>query len=124
MLIPDKKIVKKITEKFLKKESESYLTGDRFYLEYIADDIKWKIIGQPVITGKKNFLNKMKRNEFENSPLIKIKNIIAAGEYVVIESVGKASSKTGKHFKHAYCDIYKIKNGKIQEMTTYFIDIH
>ena len=85
------------------------------YLDYLADDIKWNIVGMPVIEGKKEVLESIKELHLENFNLSKIKNIVAEGEFVVVESIGKT---TGNYF----CDIYQIKYDKIQELTSYIVD--
>ena len=55
-------------------------------------------------------------------PADNVKNIIAEGEYVVVESTGKSETKTEISNSPAYCDIYRIKDEKIQELTTYVVD--
>ena len=69
-----------------------------FYLDHLAEDRKWNIVGMPVIEGKKEVLESIKECEF-----------------VVVESIGKT---TGNYF----CDIYQIKYDKIQELTSYIVD--
>jgi uncharacterized protein len=109
-------------KEFIKKILNEYDKKNFFNLDYIADDIKWNIIGDTTIIGKKNFLQAIEMEERESLPVITIKNVIAEKEYVVVESKGKTATKGGKPYRPAYCDIYRIKNGKIQEMTTYFIN--
>ena len=86
-----------------------------FYLDHLAEDMKWNIVGMPVIEGKKEVLETIKELHLENFNLSKIKNIVAEGEFVVVESTGKT---TGNYF----CDIYQIKYDKIQELTSYIVD--
>ncbi|MEJ2492732.1 MAG: nuclear transport factor 2 family protein [Ignavibacteriaceae bacterium] len=86
-----------------------------FYLDHLAEDMKWNIVGMPVIEGKKEVLESIKELHLENFNLSKIKNIVAEGEFVVVESIGKT---TGNYF----CDIYQIKYDKIQELTSYIVD--
>ncbi len=62
----------------------------------------------------------MEMMEIESFPDIEIKNIIAEGDYVVVESI--SNTQTGKLNNPAYCDIYRLKDGKIQELTTYVVD--
>ena len=111
MTTKNKKIIKRIIEESDKKNIKSYMN-------YFADDIRWKIVGMPVISGKKDFLETMKMIESTGCPEVVIKNIIAEGEFVVVESSGEQ----GSQFKPSYCDIYRIKNGKILELTTYIVD--
>jgi ketosteroid isomerase-like protein len=110
-------------EEYLNKIDEKF-SKDRngFFLEYIAEDIKWNIIGAGTITGKKNFLEEMKRQEMEDYPVITIKNVIIEGEFIIVESTGKIYYKTGKPYEPAYCDIYRLEDGKIRELTTYIVN--
>jgi len=86
-----------------------------FYFNHLADDIKWNIVGMPVIEGRKEFLETIKELRLENFSSSKIKNIVAEGEFVVVESSGKTS---GNYF----CDIYQLKDEKILGLTSYIVD--
>ncbi len=101
--------------------NEAFENGDmKFYEAHLANDIHWNIIANKnQITGKKEYLEVMKMQDLESFPEITIRNIIAEGEYVVVESTGKATTRTGKPYNQTYCDIYRFKEEKIQEVTTY-----
>jgi ketosteroid isomerase-like protein len=60
--------------------------------------------------------------ELENFPVLSIKNVISEGDYVVVESTGRTETDTERSGNPFYCDIYRFKNGKIQELTTYVVD--
>src|SRR5215217_5693288 len=86
----------------LKKISEEFAKGNlRFYEAYLAEDIKWNILGEDTIVGKEQVLEVSKMAQLQSFPVIKIKNIISEGEYVVIESTGEAKTinenRTTKH---------------------------
>ncbi len=101
--------------------NDAFENGDmKFYEAHLANDIHWNILGneKPII-GKKEFLEVMKMQDLESFPEITITNIVAEGDYVVVESTGKATIKTGKQYNQTYCDIYQFKDGKIQNLTTY-----
>ena len=119
MSIRNKKLVRKINEAFLKSNINKVS-------DYIDDNIKWNIVGMPVITGKNDFIETMEMMELE-SPGLKIKNVIAEGDYVVVESSANqnpgGNDASEKLYTPSYCDVYYIKNGKIQELTTYIVDI-
>ena len=115
MSVKNKKIVKGIIEMFTGNNHGSYL-------DYLAEDIKWNIVGMPLICGKNEFIETVNSLELENFKSTKIKNIISEGEFVVVESVGNVNVKTNNSNTPAYCDIYRIKEGKICELTTYIID--
>jgi uncharacterized protein len=104
----------------LKKISEEFAKGNlEFSAAYLADDIEWKILGNDTITGKEQVLEVSKMLQLESYPIITIKNIVADGNYVVVESIGKAKTKKGKPYNQTYCDIFRFNNEKIQEITTY-----
>ena len=99
----------------------AFENGDMdFYESCIADDIRWNILGvENPITDKQEYLEVLKMQSLESFPEITIVNIIAEGDYVVVESTGKATTKKGKPYNQTYCDIYRFKDGMIQEVTTY-----
>jgi uncharacterized protein len=85
----------------------------------LADDIKWNILGENSITGKQQVLEVSKMIHLESLPIITIKNIVAEGNYVVIESTGEAKTKKGTQYNQTYCDIFRFNEGKLKEVTTY-----
>ena len=114
MSIKNKNLVKKINEALSKGNTE-------FVSVHLADDIRWNIVGMPTVSGKSEFLKTMKMMVIESFPDITVKNIIAEGDYVVVESTGNA--KTGESYNPSYCDVYHLKDEKIQELTTYIVDV-
>ena len=84
-------------------------------MNYLDDDIKWKIVGMPVIKGKIEFLETIKELHLENFNPNKIKNILSEGEFVVVESISKTSN-------NYFCDIYHLRDEKILGLTSYIVD--
>jgi len=104
----------------LKKISEEFAKGNlKFYEAYLAEDIKWNILGEDTIVGKEQVLEVSKMAQLQSFPVIKIKNIISEGEYVVIESTGEAKTIKGKPYNQTYCEVYRFENERLQEITTY-----
>lgn len=123
MSIKNKELTKMITEAFFKGNTE-------FILHHLAEDIQWNIVGMPVIFGKSDVIRTMEliNPALAGCPDLAVKNIIAEGDYVVVESSGNNYSSfvkkdtKEKQCSPAYCDVYRFKNGKIQELTTYIVD--
>ena len=102
------------------KISEAFATGNlEFSGVYLADNIQWNILGENTINGKEEVLQVSKMLQLQSFPVISIKNIVAEGDFVVIESTGKATTKSGKPYNQSYCDIFKFKEEKLIEVTTY-----
>ena len=102
------------------KISEKFATGKFEFAEmYLADDIKWNILGDTSIEGKEQVLEVSKMSQLENFPVLTIKNIVSQGNYVVIECTGEATAKNGKPYNQVYCDVFRFNEGKLKEVTTY-----
>lgn len=110
----------KINNQLLKKISEEFAKGNlEFCTAYLADDIKWNILGNSPIIGKENVLEVSKMLQLESFPIITIKNVVAEGDFVVVESTGKARTKDGKPYNQTYCDVFQFNGEKLHEITTY-----
>ena len=102
------------------KISKEFAKGNLEFVEaYLANDIKWNILGDSPITGIQQVLEVSKMQQLESFPVITIKNIVAEGDYVVVESSGEAKTKNGNPYNQTYCDVFRFTEGKIQEITTY-----
>lgn len=104
----------------IKQISEEFAKGNlEFASAYLANDIKWNILGNNPIIGKEEVLEVAKMLQLESFPVITIKNIVAERNTVVIESTGKATTKSGKPYNQTYCDVFYFESEKLQEITTY-----
>ena len=109
-----------INRELLKKISEEFAKGNLQFCEpYLADDLKWNILGNSTIKGKNQVLEVSKMQHLESFPMITIENLVAEGVYVVVESTGKAKTKNGKPYNQTYCDVFRFNDEKLQEITTY-----
>ena len=110
----------KKNSELIKKVSEAFAKGDiEFAEKYFSEDMHWNIIGEEPIKGKEQILEIYKMSQLESFPIVTIKNMIAEGNYVVTESLGKAVTKNGKPYNQTYCDVFRFENNKLQEITTY-----
>jgi ketosteroid isomerase-like protein len=121
MSLSNKMIVEKFLDEFNKRAYNSYI-------KYLADDIKWNIVGMPPINGKQNFLEALEVMEVWQSSHKGINSlaggethVIAEGDFVVIENQDFSLNKDSSQYP-AHCDIYRINNGKIKEVITYMVD--
>lgn len=46
-------------------------------------------------------------------------NFIAEDDYVAMQARGKSNTKSGRTYTNNYCQVFKLANGKIIEMTEY-----
>jgi uncharacterized protein len=112
--------MEKSNKELLKKISEEFARGNReFSSQYLGDEVRWNILGNGTITGRQEVLEVSKMLQLESFPVITIKNVVAEGNCVVVESTGKAKTKKGKPYNQRYCEIFHFRNAKLEEITTY-----
>ena len=96
------------------------------FIDCLAEDIRWTVIGitkfSGTIEGKQNVVDKLFDRvaaQLSGPTKTTIKNLIAEGEYVVVESSGRVVTTAGKPYNNAYCEIFRLAGGKIKEVTVY-----
>lgn len=96
------------------------------FIDCLAEDIRWIVIGTTkfsgTIEGKQNVVDKLFDRvaaQLSGPTKTTIKNVIAEGEYVVVESSGLVVTTAGKPYNNAYCEIFRLAGGKIKEVTVY-----
>ena len=96
-------------------------------LATMSDDVRWTLIGTTkfsgVLNGKQEIVEKLFKPIFaqlETPGSNVIDNIIAEGDYVVVQQRGTGRrTKSGKDYNNTYCIVYKVAGGKIKEITEY-----
>ncbi len=106
----------------LKNFNIAFAKGDpEFIIKHVSDDIKWTMVGDKTIEGKKHFsqeINKMK--EYVADELI-IHAIIMHGHQAALNGEMKMGGKT-----YAFCDVYCFTSASsllIKEMKSYIIEV-
>ena len=110
---------------------EFYEAGDRGDMDacfaLLADDIIWTNIGSTKYSG--TYVGKQALVEQLLGPLFgqlkagissSIENMIAEGDFVVAQTTGTAETKDGKPYNNSYCQVIRIREGKIAEVKEYF----
>jgi uncharacterized protein len=96
------------------------------FLGSIADDVRYTIIGTTkysgTFNGKQELINKLLdplSAQLEGGIAVTPDKLIADGDYVAMQAHGKARSKNGRSYDNTYCHVFRIANGKVQEVTEY-----
>jgi ketosteroid isomerase-like protein len=107
-------------KQLLKKISEEFAKGNLDYAAaYLKEDVRWNILGDDPVIGKAEVLEVSKMLQLQSFPVITIWNVIAEGNYVVVESSGQATTTSGKAYDQTYCEVFRFDNEKVTEITTY-----
>lgn len=110
-------------KELIEKVNKAFTQGPEQLLQYFSDDVKWTMIGMPTWEGKESVRESMKNDEYSGPPDFSIESVIAEGDKVVCEGAITMTKKTGEQSKGRYCDVYTIKNGKVSELRSYFVEI-
>jgi ketosteroid isomerase-like protein len=96
------------------------------FLDALADDVRFTIIGSSkysgTFNGKKELVERLLTPlaaQVEGGMAITPLNLIADGDYVVMQAQGKALSKNGERYDNTYCHVFKIASSKVKEVTEY-----
>jgi uncharacterized protein len=96
------------------------------FLNNMADDVQFTIMGTTkysgTCNGKQELLSKVLgplSAQLEGGLTITPDNFIAEGDIVAMQARGKSTTKTGKPYNNTYCQIFRIVNGKVQQVTEY-----
>jgi uncharacterized protein len=95
--------------------------------EAMADDFTWRMTGTTawsgIYTGKADVQQRLLRSlreqwatRYKSTP----SRILADGDYVVVETRGDVTTKTGKLYNNTYCLVIRMRDDKLVDLTEYF----
>jgi len=110
-------------EKLIKKFNEAFAKCDTDFLaNSVTDDIIWNIVGEKIISGKKDFEKSLDRMTHGGPTEIKVSEIINSENRSVVEGIVEFYVEPGKKKKYAFCDVYIFSENddkKFKELRTY-----
>jgi uncharacterized protein len=98
----------------------------RPFVEHMADDFSWTIIGSTpwsgTYRGKPAVLDELLTplfsqfaDRYTNTPV----RFVAEGDYVVVECRGQVTTRAGKPYNNTYCWVCRLADGKLRSLTEY-----
>ena len=95
-------------------------------LGLIDEHVKWTNIGSTrysgTFMGRQSLLNDLLGPVFgrlKSGIRSTVENMVAEGDFVVVQSRGHAETVDGKQYNNTYCHVFKITSGRITEVTEY-----
>lgn len=113
--------------KIVAKADQAFATNkpDDF-LELCADEIQWRMVGEETAKGKDE-VRKWMNIGIENgditfeTPKINYTNTIVENQSVASYGEMEIKNKNSEISKFSYCDVYKFRDNKIVELTSFVI---
>jgi ketosteroid isomerase-like protein len=107
----------------LKQANAAVVKGDHEgFLSHCTEDVEWTFVGDRTLKGKEAVRQYMKATYIE-PPTFAVAHLIAEDDFVT--AVGDISIKdeTGKLVHSAYCDVWRIRDGKLAELKAFVVEI-
>lgn len=114
-------------KQLLKKIYDAMAEGNTApFLENLTEDIVWTLSGKTKWSQTYSGLEEVRTKLF--APLFanfadqytgKATRFIAEDDYVVVEYTGRTTTKSGKPYNNSYCNVFRLADGKIREITEY-----
>ena len=95
-------------------------------LDRMTEDLRFTLIGTTRFSGvcksRKEFVDRIMAPlgaQLEGPLTITADNLIAEGEFVVVQSHGRSTTRKGVAYDNTYCQVFRIADGRIREATEY-----
>ena len=111
----NREIVQKVNEAFSNNDMEAFITC-------CAEDVKWHM-NTTTATGKDGIRKALEKVPFDLPPEITVKQVIADEGGAACTGTVKVQNTKGNIAHALFCDVYKIEAGRINELSSYIIDL-
>lgn len=112
----NKKTVEKYIEAFNKSDHKQILSC-------LTDDVEWILPEVFHLKGKDAFDKEIENPAFEGKPVIVVTRVIEENNIVIIEGTVRAKKKDAEYINLVFCDVFEMKNGLINKLTSYLMEI-
>jgi ketosteroid isomerase-like protein len=112
----NKKIVEKYMDGFNKSDHKQILSC-------LTDDVEWVLPGVFHLIGKKEFDKEIENEAFVGKPIISVTRLIEENDVVIAEGTVRAEKKIGGFVNLEFCDVFEMKNGLINKLTSYLMEV-
>jgi ketosteroid isomerase-like protein len=106
--------------------AETAKGNGRPFVEALADDVRWTIIGgtawSRTYEGKRAVVEELLRplaEQFAGPNLVSAERFIAEGDLVVVEGRNHSVTKAGPAYPNRYCWVFVMRDGKVADITEY-----
>ena len=92
------------------------------FLAFCTDDTQWTFLGDRILTGKQAVRDYMATAYIE-PPEFVVDLLIEEGDFLTAAGQISLKDKDGKTSKFDYCDIWKLRDGKLAELRAFVIPV-
>ena len=103
---------------------EGFRRGDHaMILSCLTDDVVWDMPGLYHHVGKEAFDKEIQNEAFTGLPVITVLRMVEEHDVVVAEGTVRAEKKAGGFLEAVFCDVFVMKGGLVQHLTSYLMEV-
>ena len=92
------------------------------FLSHCTEDVEWTFVGDRTLKGKAAVRQYMQTTYIE-PPRFAVAHLIAEGDFLTAVGDIRIRDETGKLVHSAYCDVWRIRDGKLAELKAFVVAI-
>jgi uncharacterized protein (TIGR02246 family) len=111
----------KTNKEILEQANAAIAAGDfEGFLAFCTEDTVWIFEGDRTLSGKAAVRHWMK-TAYQEPPTFDVHRMIAEGDFVAALGEITLKDETGEKVQHAYCDIWRFREGKLAEVHAFVV---
>lgn len=115
--------ITKANQDILQKANAAIAAGDHEgFLSFCTSDTEWTFVGDQVLKGKQAVREYMAA-AYIVPPIVTVDRFIEEGDHLTVTGEITLADKNGNATQYAYCDIWRIENGKLAAVRAFVIEI-
>ena len=112
----NKKVVERYMDGFNKSDHKQILSC-------LTDDVEWMLPGAFHLKGKDAFDKEIENPAFEGKPEIVVTRMIEENNIVIAEGTVRTKKKDAEYINLVFCDVFEMRGGLIQKLTSYLMEV-
>lgn len=92
------------------------------FLSFCTDDTEWTFVGDKILKGKES-VRRWMTAEYIEPPENNVADLIAENHFVTAIGDLTIKDKDGKKSHYTYCDVWQFRDGKMDKLRAFVIEI-
>ena len=111
------------THKEILETANAAITQGDFegFLTLCTEDTVWTFEGDRTLRGKKAVREWMVAT-YEEPPKFRVHRMLAEGDFVAALGAITLKNEAGNEVEHAYCDVWRFRDGKMAELQAFVVE--
>lgn len=110
-------------KRVLQQANAAVTAGDNEgFLSHCVDDVVWSTVGGETLHGKAAVRAWMAK-EYVQPPAFTVRELVADGDLVVAIGDIDSRDEAGNTVRNAYCDVWRLRDGKLAELRAFVIPV-